>query len=101
MGGLDKLMEELKKRFEEQQKRHAGGNKWIGTGGTSPFGALAYNPEGIHIGQQGSRQRRAVKVWDKRQYRNLDSSADISSVGPWRLAVKNCVSLPVPEPAIP
>ena len=79
MGGLDKLMEELKKRFEEQQKRHAGGNKWIGTGGTSPFGAFGYNPEGIRIGQPESRQRRAVKVWDKRQYRNLDSSADISS----------------------
>lgn len=79
MGGLDKLMEELKKRFEEQQKRHAGGNKWIGTGGTSPFGAYGYNPEGIRIGQDGNRHRRAVKVWDKRQYRNLDSNAEMSS----------------------
>ena len=79
MGGLDKLMDELKKRFEEQQKRHAGGNKWIGTGGTSPFGAYGYNPEGIRIGQDGNRHRRAVKVWDKRQYRNLDSNAEMTS----------------------
>jgi uncharacterized protein len=74
LGGFEKLLEELKKRIEEQQKRHQGGNKWIGTGGTSPFGAYGYNPEGVRIGQQGSRQRRAVKVWDKREYRNLDDS---------------------------
>lgn len=79
MGGLDKLIETLKKRLAEQQKRHAGGNKWVGTGGTSPFGAYGYNPEGIRIGQDGSRHRRAVKVWDKRQYRNLDANTDISS----------------------
>jgi len=72
LGGFEKLMEELKKRIEEQQKRHQGGSKWIGTGGTSPFGAYGYNPEGVRIGQEGSRQRRAVKVWDKREYRNLD-----------------------------
>lgn len=79
LGGLDKLMETLKKRLAEQQKRHAGGNKWVGTGGTSPFGAYGYNPEGVRIGQDGSRMRRAVKVWDKRQYHNLDADADISS----------------------
>ena len=79
MGGLDKLIETLKERLAEQQKRHAGGNKWVGTGGTSPFGAYGYNPEGIRIGQDGSRHRRAVKVWDKRQYRNLDANTDISS----------------------
>ena len=64
LGGLDKLMEEFKKRMEEQKKRHQGGNKWIGTGGTSPFGAYGYNPEGIRIGQQEGRNGRAVKVWD-------------------------------------
>ena len=79
MGGLDKLIETLKERLAEQQKRHAGGNKWVGTGGTSPFGAYGYNPEGIRIGQDGNRHRRAVKVWDKRQYRNLDANTDISS----------------------
>ncbi|CAM4215369.1 vWA domain-containing protein [Pseudoalteromonas byunsanensis] len=79
MGGLDKLIDTLKQRLAEQQKRHAGGNKWVGTGGTSPFGAYGYNPEGVRIGQDGSRQRRAVKVWDKRQYRNLDADSEISS----------------------
>ncbi|BBN82768.1 VWA domain-containing protein [Pseudoalteromonas sp. A25] len=79
MGGLDKLMETLKQRLAEQQKRHAGGNKWVGTGGTSPFGAYGYNPEGVRIGQEASRQRRAAKVWDKRQYRNLDADSEISS----------------------
>ncbi|MCF6435261.1 VWA domain-containing protein [Pseudoalteromonas sp. MMG022] len=79
MGGLDKLMETLKQRLAEQQKRHAGGNKWVGTGGTSPFGAYGYNPEGVRIGQDGNRQRRAVKVWDKRQYRNLDGDSEITS----------------------
>ncbi len=74
MGGWEKLMEEFKKRLEEQEKRHQGGSKWIGTGGTSPFGAFGYNPEGIRIGQDRSRHRRAVKVWDKREYRNLDDS---------------------------
>ncbi len=62
MGGLDKLMDTLKQRLEEQQKHHAGGNKWIGTGGTSPFGAYGYNPKGVRIDQHGNRHRRAVKV---------------------------------------
>ena len=79
LGGLDKLMEEFKKRMEEQQKRHQGGNKWIGTGGTSPFGAYGYNPEGIRIGQQEGRNGSAVKVWDKRNYRDLDDSVEIGT----------------------
>ena len=79
LGGWDKLMETLRKRLEEQKERHEGGNKWIGTGGRSPFGADGYNPEGIRIGQQGSRQRRAVKVWDKREFRNLDDSLEIGT----------------------
>ena len=79
MGGWDKLMEELKKRLEEQNERHEGGNKWIGTGGTSPFGAYGYNPEGIRIGQEGSRHRSAVKVWDKREFRNLDDSQELGT----------------------
>ena len=64
MGGLDKLIETLKKRLAEQKGRHQGGNKWIGTGGTSPFGAYGYNPEGVRIGQDENRNFRAVKVWD-------------------------------------
>ncbi|XQF93871.1 vWA domain-containing protein [Pseudoalteromonas espejiana] len=79
MGGLDELMKALKERLEEQQKRHAGGNKWVGTGGTSPFGAYGYNPEGVRIGQTGNRNRQAVKVWDKREYRNLDTDREIGS----------------------
>jgi hypothetical protein len=79
MGGWDKLMETLKKRLEEQKERHEGGNKWIGTAGTSPFGAYGYNPEGIRIGQEGSRNRSAVKVWDKREYRNLDDSRELGT----------------------
>ncbi len=79
LGGWDKLMETLKKRLEEQEKRHEGGNKWIGTRGTSPFGADGYNPEGVRIGQKESRHRRAVKVWDKREFRNLDSSREIGT----------------------
>ncbi len=67
--GWDKLMETLRKRLEEQKERHQGGNKWIGTAGTSPFGAEGYNPEGIRIGQEKSRHRRAVKVWDKREFK--------------------------------
>jgi uncharacterized protein with von Willebrand factor type A (vWA) domain len=76
LGGWDKLMETLKERLEEQQKRHEGGNKWIGTGGTSPFGNNGYNPEGIRIGGEGG-QRKAVKVWDKREYKNLDDSVEL------------------------
>jgi uncharacterized protein with von Willebrand factor type A (vWA) domain len=79
LGGWDKLMETLRKRLEEQEGRHEGGSKWIGTGGTSPFGAYGYNPEGIRIGQEGSRQRRAVKVWDKREFRNLDDSVELGT----------------------
>jgi hypothetical protein len=79
LGGLEKLMEEFRKRMEEQKKRHQGGNKWIGTGGTSPFGAYGYNPEGIRIGQQEGRNQRAVKVWDKRTYRDLDDSVEIGT----------------------
>jgi len=79
LGGLDKLMETLAERLKEQEKRHQGGNKWIGTGGTSPFGAYGYNPEGIRIGQEESRHRRATKVWDKRQFKNLDANVEIGT----------------------
>src|SRR6202158_6005738 len=72
MGGLDKLLETLRQRLAEQKGRHQGGSKWIGTGGTSPFGAHGYNPEGVRIGQDGSRNRSAVKVWDNNEYRKLD-----------------------------
>ena len=74
LGGFEKLMETLRERLKEQQNRHQGGNKWIGTAGTSPFGAYGYNPEGIRIGQHKSRHRRAVKVWDKREFKDLDDS---------------------------
>ena len=76
LGGLDKLMETLKQRLREQEKRHQGGNKWVGTGGTSPFGAYGDNPEGVRIGQHEGRRRSAVKVWDKRNYSDL--SADVT-----------------------
>ena len=79
LGGLEKLMEEFRKRMEEQEKRHEGGSKWIGTGGTSPFGAYGYNPEGIRIGQDQGRNQRAVKVWDRRNYRDLDDSVEIGT----------------------
>ncbi len=79
MGGFEKLIETLKKRFDEQKDRHQGGNKWIGTAGTSPYGAYGYNPEGVRIGQPGSVHRRAVKVWDKREFRNLDNSVNIGT----------------------
>lgn len=79
MGGFEKLMETLKERLEEQKKRHEGGNKWIGTGGTSPFGAEGYNPEGVRIGQEKSRHRRAVKVWDKREFKNYDDSVELGT----------------------
>ena len=79
LGGLDKLMETLAERLKEQEKRHQGGNKWIGTGGTSPFGAYGYNPEGVRIGQEESRHRRATKVWDKRQFKNLDANVEIGT----------------------
>lgn len=79
MGGFEKLMETLKQRLEEQKKRHEGGNKWIGTGGTSPFGANGYNPEGVRIGQDKSRHRRATKVWDKREFKNYDDSVELGT----------------------
>ncbi len=79
LGGFEKLMDTLKQRLEEQKKRHEGGNRWIGTGGTSPFGANGYNPEGVRIGQDKSRHRRAVKVWDKREFRNLDDSVELGT----------------------
>lgn len=79
LGGFDKLMETLKERLKEQEGRHQGGNKWIGTAGTSPFGAYGYNPEGVRIGQKESRHQRAVKVWDKRDFRNLDDSVELGT----------------------
>jgi len=79
MGGFDKLMDALKKRLEEQKQRHQGGSKWIGTAGTSPFGAYGYNPEGVRMGQIESRHKKAVKVWDKREFRNLDDSVELGT----------------------
>ncbi|NMM44212.1 VWA domain-containing protein [Rhodospirillaceae bacterium KN72] len=79
LGGFEKLMETLKQRLAEQEKRHQGGSKWIGTAGTSPFGAYGYNPEGVRIGQEESRHRRAVKVWDKREFKNLDTDEPLSN----------------------
>ena len=79
LGGWEKIMEELKKRLEEQEKRHEGGNKMIGTAGTSPFGAEGYNPEGVRIGQKEGRHGKAVKVWDKREYKNLDDSVELGT----------------------
>lgn len=79
LGGFDKLMETLRERLKEQQGRHQGGNKWIGTAGTSPFGAYGYNPEGVRIGQDESRHKRAVKVWDKREFRNLDDTIELGT----------------------
>lgn len=79
LGGFEKLMETLKERLQEQEKRHEGGNKWIGTGGTSPFGANGYNPEGVRIGQEKSRHRRAVKVWDKREFKNYDDNLQLGT----------------------
>ncbi|MCU0854322.1 MAG: VWA domain-containing protein [Rhodobacteraceae bacterium] len=79
LGGFEKLMETLRERLREQQGRHQGGSKWIGTAGTSPFGAYGYNPEGVRIGQDESRHRRAVKVWDRREFRNLDDSVELGT----------------------
>jgi uncharacterized protein with von Willebrand factor type A (vWA) domain len=79
LGGWEKIMEELKKRLEEQKKRHQGGNKWIGTAGTSPFGAYGYNPAGIRIGQHESRHKRAIKVWDKREFKDLDDTVELGT----------------------
>jgi uncharacterized protein len=79
LGGWEKLMETLKQRLEEQQERHQGGNKWVGTSGRSPFGAYGYNPEGVRIGQDKSRNRSAVKVWDRREFANLDDSVELGT----------------------
>jgi uncharacterized protein len=79
MGGLDKLMERFKQLMQEQNERHEGGNKWIGTGGTSPFGAYGYNPEGFRIGQDGSRNRSAIKIWDKREFSNFDDKQELNT----------------------
>ena len=79
LGGFDKLMETLRKRLNEQKDRHQGGNKWVGTAGTSPFGAHGYNPEGVRIGQSESRHQRAVKVWDKRNFKNLDGDVELGT----------------------
>ena len=78
LGGLEKLIEEFKKRLEEQKERHEGGNKWVGTGGTSPFGQEGYHPEGIRVGPNG-RNKKAVKVWDKRDFKNLDDSVELGT----------------------
>jgi uncharacterized protein len=79
LGGWEKLMETFARRMAEQEGRHQGGNKWVGTAGTSPFGAYGYNPEGIRIGQETSRHRRAVKVWDRREFRNLDDTVELGT----------------------
>jgi uncharacterized protein with von Willebrand factor type A (vWA) domain len=79
MGGFEELMRALQERLDEQDERHEGGSRWIGTAGTSPFGAYGFNPEGVRIGQAGSRNRSAVKVWDRREYRNLDDSLELGT----------------------
>ncbi|HXP30087.1 MAG TPA: VWA domain-containing protein [Stellaceae bacterium] len=79
MGGLETLLETLRQRLAEQKGRHEGGSKWIGTAGTSPYGAYGYNPEGVRIGQDGNRSNRAVKIWDKREYRNLDDRVELGT----------------------
>lgn len=79
VGGLDKLLETLRERLAEQKGRHEGGNRWIGTGGTSPFGADGYNPEGVRIGQDRNREFKAVKVWDRREFKGLDDTAEIGT----------------------
>eukprot|EP01039_Chlorochromonas_danica_P017000 gene17000-20186_t len=79
LGGFEKLMETLEERLKEQKERHEGGNKWIGTGGTSPFGANGYTPEGVRIGQDKGRHGKAVKVWDKREFKNLDDTVELGT----------------------
>ncbi len=79
LGGWDKLIETFRRRLQEQKERHEGGSKWIGTGGTSPYGAYGFNPEGIRLGQEGGRGRSAVKVWDRRDFRNLDGNVEIGT----------------------
>ncbi|MDG2473992.1 MAG: VWA domain-containing protein [Paracoccaceae bacterium] len=87
LGGFEKLMDTLKHRLKEQEKRHQGGNKWIGTAGTSPFGAYGYSPEGIRIGQNESRHQKAVKVWDKRNFKDFDDNSNLGSRG-MKIALK-------------
>ena len=79
LGGWDRIMEELKKRLAEQKGRHQGGHKWIGTAGTSPYGAYGYNPEGVRIGQDKNRNNRAIKVWDRRDYEDLDDTVELGT----------------------
>ena len=79
LGGLDKILEELRKRLEEQKGRHQGGKKWIGTAGTSPYGAYGYNPAGVRIGQDSNRNNRAVKVWDRRDFQDLDDTVELGT----------------------
>ena len=86
-GDYEKLIEKFKKRLNEQKKRHQGGNKWIGTSGTSPFGAYGYNPEGIRIGQSESRYKRAIKVWDKRNFKDFDDRNELNNRG-FKIALK-------------
>ena len=78
-GDLDKILDQLKELLKEQKERHQGGGKWIGTGGVSPFGAYGYNPEGIRIGQDESRHRKAIKVWDKRSFQNLNEEVELET----------------------
>jgi hypothetical protein len=99
LGGWDKLMETLRERLKEQQGRHQGGSKWIGTGGTSPFGAYGYNPEGIRIGQDGNRNFSAVKVWDKREFKDLDDSSELGTRN-LKMALRK-LSRILPAPARP
>jgi uncharacterized protein len=79
LGGWEQLMETLRKRLEEQKERHEGGSKWIGTAGTSPFGAYGFNPQGVRVGQAGGRNRSAVKVWDRREFANLDDKVELGT----------------------
>ncbi|MDE1922440.1 MAG: VWA domain-containing protein, partial [Gammaproteobacteria bacterium] len=79
LGGWEKLMQTLRERLAEQKGRHQGGDKWVGTAGTSPYGAYGYNPEGVRIGQDQSRHRRAVKVWDRREFANLDDDVELGT----------------------
>jgi len=81
LGDLDALLKAFAERLKEQQERHAGGNKWIGTGGSSPFGSYGFHPEGIRLGQQGSGARKAVKVWDQRQFQSLDTDQELDNRG--------------------
>ncbi|MDQ2803121.1 MAG: VWA domain-containing protein, partial [Pseudomonadota bacterium] len=87
LGGFEALMDRLRELLAEQKGRHQGGSKWIGTAGTSPFGAYGYNPEGVRIGQKESRHRRAVKVWDKREFRDLDDDVELGTRN-FRLALR-------------